>query len=187
MSVFSSIYRQALCPSLPAFHLLHSKEPLTVTYGKANKQMYTQTHCSVRWRTCNKKNHKSRPRETHTHTHTHWLSNKAAIMEATVVRRKGGVYGALSSQGIVHMHTHTRPTCGELDPCQKLHVGKRRTPTVFFRRHMYWKSPYVCTNIYQQTLECAFIWPTFKGKCANRPWRSSAGWMEAAPILQNLK
>ena len=36
--------RLVLCPSLPALCLLHSKEPLNVTYGKAKKQIHTETH-----------------------------------------------------------------------------------------------------------------------------------------------
>lgn len=43
-SLFFLFYRLALCPSLPAFCLLHSKGPLNVTYGRANKQIHINTH-----------------------------------------------------------------------------------------------------------------------------------------------
>lgn len=39
-------------------------------------------------------------------THTLPLQQNTAIMEAAAVRRKGGVYGTLSSQEIIYVHTH---------------------------------------------------------------------------------
>lgn len=86
---FSFIYRLALCPSLPAFCLPHSKEPLNVTYGKAN----THTHADTQ------KSQQQADRNTHT--------GSATIMEAGVWSGKGGVYGALSNYGIICMHTRT--------------------------------------------------------------------------------
>lgn len=53
-----------------------------------------------------KKKKKRKEEDRRGETHTLPLQQNTAIMEAAAVRRKGGVYGTLSSQEIVYMHTH---------------------------------------------------------------------------------
>lgn len=91
------------------------KEPLNVTYGRANKPIRTLTQ--------------RRPDRN-----THWLSNKAAIMEAGVWSGEGGVCGALSSQEIMCMHTHIYTTHNVLRwiPFSELMRARSKHPHCLF-------------------------------------------------------